>query len=48
MKRIGEAIAAFVAGIVSGLVVIMASEWLALAFVAPLAGLKFCIWYLLA
>ena len=48
MKRTGEAIAAFVAGIVSGLFIIMATEWLALAFVAPLAGLKFCIWYLLA
>lgn len=48
MKRIGEAIAAVAAGIVSALTVIMAIAWLALAFVAPLAGLKFCIWYLLA
>ena len=47
MKRIGKVIATLAAGIVSVLAVIMAIAWLALAFAAPLAGLKFCIWYLL-
>lgn len=44
MKRIGKAIEAAIAVLVA----IMAVAWLALAFAAPLAGLKFCIWYLLA
>ena len=44
MKKIGKAVAVAVA--ILGAIVAM--EWLALAFVAPLAGLKFCIWYLLA
>lgn len=44
MKKIGKAVAAAVA--ILGAIV--AIEWLTLAFVAPLAGLKFCIWYLLA
>ena len=44
MKKIGKVVATAVA--ILG--IIMAIEWLTLAFVAPLAGMKFCIWYLLA
>lgn len=47
MKEIGKVAAAIVGGVVSILGVIMAAAWIALAFVAPFAGLKFCILYLL-
>lgn len=48
MKKIMKAVVMAAASAVTILGAIMAIEWLALAFVAPLAGLKFCIWYLLA
>ncbi len=47
MKEIGKVAAAIVGGVISILGVIMAAAWLALAFVAPIVGLKFCILYLL-
>ena len=47
MKEIGKVVAAIVGGVISILGVIMAAAWLALAFVAPIVGLKFCILYLL-
>ena len=45
MKKIGKVAAAIVGGAISILGVIMAAAWLALAFVAPIVGLKFCILY---
>lgn len=47
MKEIGKVAAAIVGGVILILGVIMAAAWLALAFVAPIVGLKFCILYLL-
>ena len=47
MRKIGKAVTAIVGGAISILGVIMAAAWLALAFVAPIVGLKFCILYLL-
>ena len=43
MKEIRKVAAAIVGGVISILGVIMAAAWIALAFVAPFAGLKFCI-----
>ena len=47
MRKIGKAVTAIASLAVSVLVAIMTAAWLALAFVAPIAGLKFCILYLL-
>ena len=47
MKESGKVAAAIVGGVISILGGIMAAAWLALAFVAPIVGLKFCILYLL-
>ena len=47
MKEIGKVAAAIVGGVILILGVIMAAAWLALALVAPIVGLKFCILYLL-
>ena len=47
MKKIGKVAAAIVGGAISILGVIMAAAWIALAFVAPFAGLKLRILYLL-
>ena len=43
MKKTGKVAAAIVGGVISILGVIMAAAWLALAFVAPIVGLKFSL-----
>ena len=48
MKKIMKAVVMAATSAVAILGAIMAIEWLTLAFVAPLTGLKFCILYLLA